>query len=185
VSSNPDVPPDICSGDCGDGAETPPPPAPDYCSVFPGAPGCGPSITSVSFAGYASSPTVTVTGTGFGASPPAGSDNSVTACGEYTNNGSDYGTEFGFTDNTEYPPDPPWQAGYGTPPNGSCIGIRVQSWSDTSVVFDFGGLGAAYDSFDHWFLTNGDSFTLVLKGTSFTGTVGGLSVIGTVRRRAD
>jgi hypothetical protein len=178
ISSEPGSTPDICSGDCSNGDEAPPPPAPDYCSQFPGAPGCGPTITSVTFSGFADDPAVTVTGSGFGASPPPGASNDATPCGSYTNNGSDYGTAFNFTDNTVYPPDPPWQAGYGTPPDGNCIGIRTLSWSDASFEFDFGGAGAAYNSFDHWYLTNGDSFTLVLEGTSFTGTVSGLTVIG-------
>jgi len=185
VSSNPDVPPDICSGDCGTGQEAPPPPAPDYCSQFPSAPGCGPVITSVTFSGFADDPGVTVTGRGFGASPPPGLPNDVTSCGAYTNNGSDYGTAFNFIDTYGPGPNDSWQAGYGTPPDGSCIGLAVSSWSDTSVVFTFGstpcggtgGSGCAYDTFDRWYVANGDSFTLALEGTSFTGTVSGLTEI--------
>jgi len=55
------------------------------------------------------------------------------------------------------------------------VGLRVSSWSDTSVVFDFGGVGSAYDTAFNWYLANGDSFTLVLEGASFAGTVSGLS----------
>jgi hypothetical protein len=180
ISSDPNVPPDICTEDCGNGGEAPPPPAPDYCSVFPGAPGCGPTITSVTFAGQNaccpnSTPTVTVRGSGFGSSPPPGSSNDVTSCGVYTNNGSDYGTAFNITDT--HGPNDVWQAGYGTPPTGNCVGLRVSSWSDTSVVFDFGGEGSAYDTAFNWWLANGDSFTLALEGASFTGTVSGLSTI--------
>ena len=178
ISSAPDSTPDICSGDCGNGDEAPPPPTPDYCSQFPSAPGCGPVITSVTFIGNdaccpSSGPTVTVTGRGFGSSPPPGSPNDVTSCGDYTNNGSDYGTAFNITDT--HGPNDVWQAGYGTPPNGNCVGLRVSSWSDTSVVFDFGGVGSAYDTAFNWYLANGDSFTLVLEGASFAGTVSGLS----------
>jgi hypothetical protein len=186
VSSNPDVPPDICTEDCSDGGEAPPPPAPDYCSVFPGAPGCGPIITSVTFSGFAYDPGVTVTGQGFGAAPPPGTPADDTSCGTYVNNGSDYGDAFNFTDNYTDPTPGQWQAGYGTPPTGSCIGLAVESWSDTRIVFTFGSTPCdaqtqphcAYDTFDRWYIANGDSFTLALKGASFSGTVSGLPVIG-------
>jgi len=171
-----------CSGECTFPPEGSTPPQPNICSQLPSAPGCGPVITSIAFSGSngccpGSSPTVTVTGSGFGTSPPAGSDNSVTDCGSYTNNGSDYGNAFNTTDS--HPNDnQPWTAGSGTPPGGSCVGLRVSTWSDTSVVFDFGGTGSAYDSFANWYLANGDTFTLALEGASFTTTVSGLSVIG-------
>jgi hypothetical protein len=161
-----------CSEDCSSPFGAPPSP-PNFCSPFPSAPGCGPVITAVTFVGYSSSPTVTVTGSGFGAAPPTGSSDNVTACGTYTNNGNAYGAAFTFTDYTHE-----WQAGGGTPPAADCIGLRVSSWSNTSVVFDFGGAGSAYDSFDSWYVSNGDSYTLALEGAVFNGTASGLSVIG-------
>jgi hypothetical protein len=179
-----DCQPRTCSSECTFPPEGSTPPQPNICSQFPSAPGCGPVITSITFSGSdaccpGSSPTVTVTGQGFGASAPPGSDNSENSCGSYTNNGSDYGDALNTTD-THTDSSLPWTAGMGTPPTGSCVGLRVQSWSDTSVVFDFGGSGSAYQSFDEWFLENGDSFTLALKGASSTVTVSGLTpnVIG-------
>jgi hypothetical protein len=176
--------PTCFNSECTNPPEGSQPPAPNICSQFPSAPGCGPVITSVAFSGSngccaGSTPTVTVTGTGFGTSAPAGSDDSVTDCGTYTNNGSDYGTALNTTD-AHTDGSLPWTAGNGTPPSGSCVGLRVSSWSDTSVVFDFGGSGSAYDSYapGEWYLANGDTFTLALEGASSTVTVSGLSVIG-------
>jgi hypothetical protein len=186
TSCGTDCGPQKCSGECTSPPEGSTPPQPDICSQFPSAPGCGPVITSVGFSGSdaccpGSTPTVTVTGHGFGASAPAGSDNSATDCGPYTNNGSDYGTALNTTD-THTDGSLPWTAGMGTPPSGSCVGLRVSSWSDTSVVFDFGGTGSAYDSFapGEWYLTNGDSFTLALEGASSTVTVSGLTPVGVI-----
>jgi hypothetical protein len=171
-----------CSEDCSSPFGAPPSP-PNFCSPFPSAPGCGPVINSVTFLGSngccpSATPTVTVTGSGFGASPPAGSSNDVTSCGTYTNNGSDYGDAFKVSDTHGPPVSDTWLAGSGTPPTGACVGLRVSSWSDTSIVFDFGGTGSAFDTFDDWYLANGDSFTLTVEGTSSTVTVSGLGVIG-------
>ncbi len=122
----------------------------------------GPKITKVSFAGDTAKPVVTITGHRFGSKPAAFSDNS-TSCGQYTKNGADFGpSNLWFEDVGNF------LAGQGTPPNGSCIGIRLKSWSSTKVVMRF---GSAYDSFDHWFITAGDSFVLSLKGVQASGVV--------------
>jgi len=49
----------------------------------------------------------------------------------------------------------------GTPPKGSCIGITVRSWSTDQVIYQF---GSAYDSFDHWYISAGDQYTLSVDG---------------------
>jgi hypothetical protein len=122
----------------------------------------GPKITKVSFAGDTAKPEVTITGHGFGSKPAAFSDN-TTSCGQYTKNGADFGpTNLWFEDVGHF------VAGQGIPPNGACIGIRLNTWSSTKVVIRF---GSAYDSFDHWFITAGDSFVLSLKGVQASGVV--------------
>jgi hypothetical protein len=118
-------------------------------------------VTAVGFTGGRAVPVVTVTGYSFGAEPVGASDN-VTSCGGYSNNGNLYGTSFSFTDIGNFAADT------GAPPNGACVGIIVLSWTQSQIVFRFGN---AYDTFDHWYITAGDAFAVVVKGYDFSGTV--------------
>ena len=130
-----------------------------------------PSITSVSFRGLSgpgvSSPTITVTGTNFGASAPAGTGTNTTSCGPYTANGNVYGRQLYFTDDANF------EAGYNNALGATCIGIIVQSWSPTKVVLQFGN---AYGTFAHWYLTNGDGYAISIKSGIWGGRVRGLSL---------
>jgi hypothetical protein len=129
-----------------------------------------PYISSVSFSGTAgsgeASPTITLTGTDFGASAPAGTSDNSTSCGPYTANGDVYGSELYFEDDTNF------EAGYSTSSGAACIGIIVKSWSATRVVLKFGN---AYGTFAHWYLSNGDGYAISAKAGIFGGTVRGLS----------
>jgi hypothetical protein len=131
----------------------------------PASASSSPVIGGVVFAGgsSSSSPIVTVSGQEFGQSPPTGYDDTNTSCGSYMNNGDVYGSGFNFTDNTNQ-----WSAGGGIPLNGNCVGLVVQSWSTSKVVFAF---GSSYGSFDHWTADLGDNFTLTLEGATATGPV--------------
>src|SRR4051794_4872728 len=122
-----------------------------------------PVISHVGFTGTPTTTTVTVTGTGFGKAPKSFSA-ATTSCGTYVANGRWYG-KYGlwFFDNTHQ-----WQAGKGTSAGGNCIGIVVQSWSATQVVFQFGN---AYASFDHWTADPGDNFVISLKAAFWGGLV--------------
>lgn len=125
------------------------------------APPSVPVISAVSFTGNTATPTVIVSGQGFGTSPSGQLDN-ATSCGSYTNNGDDFGTNsLWFQDNGNF------AAGLGTPPTGSCIGIIVLSWSNDQVVYQFGN---AYNSFDHWYISPGDPYTLAVRGAQYQGT---------------
>ncbi len=128
-----------------------------------------PSITGVSFSGASgagvTSPTITVTGSGFGAAPPAIA-NDVTSCGTYTANGSVYGTKLYFVADNHF------EAGYGVAGNATCIGVIVSSWSPKKVVLRF---GSSYGSFAHWYLQNGDGFALSAKLGIWGGVVTGLT----------
>ena len=129
-----------------------------------------PAIASVTFSGTAgpnqASPTITITGTQFGNRPPRGNDNSTTSCGPYAANGKLYGSKLYFQDNGNF------EAGFGTPPTGDCVGIIVVSWSSTQVVLQFGN---SYGGFDHWYLSNGDGFAISIKTALWGGTVSGLT----------
>lgn len=140
------------------------------CGSAVAASAAQPGITSVTFSGVhgpgVASPTVTITGSGFGAKPPKGTDDSVTTCGTYTNNGKVYNASLYFMDDNNF------EAGYNDATGANCVGVIVKSWSPTQVVLSF---GSAYGSFAHWYLTNGDGYALSIKHALWGGTVSGLS----------
>ena len=129
-----------------------------------------PGISSVSFTGAhgpgMASPTITITGSGFGASPPSGTSDNTTSCGPYTANGKVYGSKLYLTDDANF------EAGFSNSSGANCVGIIVVSWSTTKVVLKFGN---AYGTFDHWYLTNGDGYAISVKAALWGGTVTGLS----------
>jgi len=129
-----------------------------------------PSISTISFSGTqgpgVASPTVTITGSRFGAAAPPGTPNGTTSCGTYTANGDVYGGKLYFTANAHF------EAGYSNSSSADCIGIIVVSWSATKVVLKFGN---SYGSFDHWYLSNGDGFAVSIKTAIGGGTVSGLT----------
>jgi hypothetical protein len=122
----------------------------------------GPVISKVTFTGNTAKPVITIKGSKFGAKP-AGMPDKNTSCGAYKKNGDLFGpSNLWFEDVGNF------LAGQGTPPTGACIGIVVTKWSSTKVVMHF---GVAYDSFDHWFITQGDSYVISLKGVQASGVV--------------
>jgi len=147
-----------------------PRPATSHPHLFTTASAPQPSITSVSLTGTAgsgvASPTITITGTHFGAARPAGTSDNSTSCGPYTANGDVYGSKLYFVDDTNF------EAGYSNSSGAACIGIIVKSWSQTQVVLQFGN---AYGTFDHWYLSNGDGYAISVKQGIYGGTVSGLS----------
>lgn len=129
-----------------------------------------PDISSVSFTGTSgpgvASPTITITGSRFGATPPSGTSDNSTSCGPYTANGKVYGNKLYFADDANF------EAGFSNSSGADCVGISVVSWSSTKVVLQFGN---AYGTFDHWYLSNGDGYAISIKSSIWGGTVGGLS----------
>lgn len=129
-----------------------------------------PGITSVSFSGTAgsgvASPTVTLTGSGFGKTAPTGTSDNSTSCGPYTANGDVYGGKLYFADDGNF------EAGYSSSSGANCIGLIVVSWSSTKVVLQFGN---AYGTFAYWYLSNGDGYAISIKSAIWGGTVSGLT----------
>lgn len=142
--------------------------APDAASAATS--GARPSITSVSFSGtsgsWVASPTITLTGSNFGATPPAGTSDNNTSCGGYTANGNVYGYQLYFLDDNNF------EAGASNSGGADCVGISVVSWSDNQVVLQFGN---AYGTFAHWYVANGDGYAISVNNGLFGGTVSGLS----------
>ena len=116
----------------------------------PGTP--APAITGVSFSGPGTSPSITVTGTNFGAYPPIGTPETCQA----GDTGDDYGSRgLWFSDTTQG-----WTAGQA----GDCIGLIVTSWSNTQVVFGFGNEYASYPP-----TQSGHQVEVDVQGAIFTG----------------
>jgi hypothetical protein len=120
-----------------------------------------PRVTSVAFTGVSggsAAPTITVTGTGFGAKPAGQPDH---ACGGgYT--GDYYGPNFYFWDDTGY-----WESGLV----GDCIGMDISSWTAHQIVFSF---GSAFGQ-PGYLMHNDDNYALKIRSFMYGGTVTGLS----------
>jgi hypothetical protein len=123
--------------------------------------GKDPDIVSVAFSGSTAQPTVVVTGRHFGLAP-VGLDDGVNSCGVFSADGDTYGEGFYFADVGHF------VAGQGAPPNGSCVGLVLQSWTPTQIVF---GFGDAYQPTGPWHLSAGDSYQLRLDTIEAEGTV--------------
>ena len=113
-----------------------------------------PAISGVTVSGTSANPTVTVTGSGFGASPPIGTPETC----ESGDTGDDYGSVgLWFSDKSAA-----WTAGQA----GDCIGLIVSSWSDTQVVYTFGNEYANYPA-----VGSGTQAEVGVQGATFTTTL--------------
>ena len=125
------------------------------------------TVSSVTFSGTSSDPTITINGTGFGAKAPKPSP-SGRPCGEpdVAATGYDYGSKLVVQD-TLSPDD--WQAGFP----GDCIGLVIESYSTTQITLQ---LGSFYGDPSQTYrqMTTGDTFSVRVKGTALTGTITGL-----------
>lgn len=123
------------------------------------------TISSVSIIGAPASPTISVSGTGFGSAPPP----TFLAYPGFT--GYDYGQNLYITDlSTTHGFDAGGDAGYDL---RDLIGLVLLTYTDSQVVFQ---LGSTYTDYYYpnniYVLAPGDPFKVVIKGTSFSGTVG-------------
>jgi hypothetical protein len=122
------------------------------------------SITSVTFGGTQASPTITVSGSGFGTESDIGTPNAASDtqnCSPAT--GDDYGTNMYIYDST----DPSYfVAGLG-PPNLAAVGVIITTYTDSEIVFT---PGSCYDQ-NGWTFAPGDAFTMNVLGASYSGSV--------------
>jgi hypothetical protein len=121
-----------------------------------------PTISSVTLGGTQSSPTITITGSGFGTESDLGTANDASNtqnCSPAT--GYDYGTNFYIQDQTT-----DWVVGLG-PPNLAAVGAIITTYTDSEVVFT---PGSCYGQ-NGWTFAPGDDFTMYVLGTQFSGTV--------------
>jgi hypothetical protein len=115
-----------------------------------------PTITSVSESGSPSDPTITITGSNLWPTAPTGTPEPC--------NPGDPGDNFGsgglwITDNT---------AGWTAGQYSDCIGLVIQSWSTTSVVFGFGDTYGSYTP-----AQPGDSIEVDAQMAYFNGALSG------------
>jgi hypothetical protein len=107
----------------------------------------------VTFTGTPADPTITVTGSGFGSSPPIGSPETC----QSGDTDDDYGSSgLWFSDAT--------QGGWTAGQDGDCIGLIVSSWSGSQVVFGFGNEYANYPA-----IQSGDHVEVDVQGATFSG----------------
>ena len=122
------------------------------------------SITGVSFGGTEASPTITVSGSGFGTQSDIGTPNAASDtqnCSPAT--GSDYGSNMYIYDET----DPSYfVAGLG-PPNLAAVGVIITTYTDSEIVFT---LGSCYGQ-NGWVFAPGDSFTMYVLGAQYSASV--------------
>ena len=127
-------------------------------------------ITGISFGGSVVSPTVTITGSGFGTEADLGT--AQKPCGP-ASTGSDFGGNLTVDDTTAG-----WNAG-ASGSGCSYAGLKISSYSANQVVLTFGSNYPTYGS-----LVAGNLITVSLLGTSYTlpvayVTVSGVSFSGT------
>jgi len=120
------------------------------------------TISSVSITGPQSNPTITILGSGFGGQAPTG----VTPTGGWT--GLDFPPQsLSLSDSA----GGGWSAGdeVGST-SANCIGLILQQYSDSQIVYQFGSCYAAFwpGTFN---LSPGDCFSVTVNGASFSGIV--------------
>lgn len=112
-----------------------------------------PSVTSLTVSGPLDSPTVTVAGTDLGTGAPNGT---AVSCWS-GNTGYTFGTSgLWMGDQTQG-----WTAGE----DGDCIGLIVQSWSNTQIVFTIGNELSAFGG-----MQPGDALEVGVGGTTIDGS---------------
>jgi hypothetical protein len=115
-----------------------------------------PTISSVTFGGNETSPTVTISGSGFGTQGEL--DSPQESCG----NGSDFGNNLDVSDATQG-----WSAGQDNLNDYDCVGLIISSYSDSQIVFSFDNqYGTA-----PFVLDSGDDYTVDVLDSAFSGTV--------------
>ena len=117
-----------------------------------------PTITALAVTGTRAAPVITLSGSGFGASPPSPDPSTPITCVAGDTSFTYPAGQLQLSDVTRG-----WTGGV----TGDCIGLIVTSWSTTQVVL---GMGADYPNFAP--IAAGDSVQVEVKGASFTATAG-------------
>jgi hypothetical protein len=123
-----------------------------------------PTLSTITFAGDASNPQVTIAGAGFG-TEPAPSNLALTG---YT--GYDYGLALYICDTSPNPAV--FCAGHNDGAGGvDLIGLVVTTYSDTQIAYSFGSTYTTSYYPNSYDLQQGDQFTVHVAGVTCSGTV--------------
>ncbi|MGD0391816.1 MAG: IPT/TIG domain-containing protein [Acidimicrobiales bacterium] len=120
-----------------------------------------PVISSVTFSDTAVTPTVTVTGTGFGSQANIGAPTPASTCSGNSSSGDDYASNLYL-----YAWNEKWGAGQGPPAACDYYGLLISQYSATRIVFT---LGSDYPTYGT--LKGGDLFTMRVLGAALSGGV--------------
>jgi len=123
--------------------------------------GAPPVVTKATFTGSSLTPTITVTGTGFGLKNWLGPPSKPSVCGGTDTTGSNYGQNFNLVDFTTG-----LIAGVGPIPLCNQVGLHILSYSPTKIVFT---PGSTYPATGH--IDAGDSVAVDVLGTGVSATV--------------
>jgi hypothetical protein len=139
------------------------------------------TITSVTFQGSATKPTITVKGSGFGKTAPTADPSAhpngqancpafpTTPPKDIKHDGYDYGSNMLWLEDASRG----WRAGDYVPPSETdCVGLRITQWSAHQITFK---PGTAYDNptleaGNTYILASGDSVTIDVLGANSTTT---------------
>ncbi|MGH9070575.1 MAG: hypothetical protein ACRDX8_05270 [Acidimicrobiales bacterium] len=136
-------------------------------------PKTGAKVASVTLTGTIAAPQVTVKGTGFGSRPapnPASAPQGQAGCPSAPEAGDGY-----LYGNKLFFKDPNTKSGFIAGENAGgqfdCVGLVVDSWSPTALVFGFGNLYDKHIPMNYYVLAKGDSCTVYVQGAAGTVTV--------------
>ncbi|MGA3146517.1 MAG: IPT/TIG domain-containing protein [Acidimicrobiales bacterium] len=126
-----------------------------------------PVISSVTFSGTAVTPTVTVTGAGFGSQANIGAPTPASICSGRSSTGDDYAGNLYL-----YEWIGKWGAGEGPPAACDYYGLLISQYSATRIIFT---LGSDYPTYGK--LKLGDLFTMRVLGAALSGGIAPAPVI--------
>lgn len=136
-------------------------------------PKTGARVKSVDLTGTTAQPVVTVSGSGFGTRPtpyPSTAPEGQSGCPAAPTAGDGY-----LYGNKLFLADPNTITGFiaGEDAGGQfdCVGLVIDSWSPSKVVFSLGNLYDKHIPQNYYVLKHGDPFTVYVQGAVGTGSV--------------
>ena len=153
--------PDPTSGLCPVATDQTGRPGPPGAPCNAGALQLHPTISSVALADTGETPSVTITGTGFGTKANLGPPTPAATCSGGTATGDDYPSTLYLSEQTGR-----WSAGQGPPSACDYYGLVFSSYSSTQITFTFSSVYPKYGNMEP-----GDAIAIHVLGAAFSRTV--------------